>query len=344
MLLNGASRDHCHLTVNTVTYVIETWSVNRISKSCSVPVHDQHDWLWSQRMWNKEACLVWYWLLCPCRRFLPSYAYGDLVRNSLDNDAKLANGWDFPVYNVAVDVDAELSRMAASRYESSYAFQSDIAGLFTKFYDGHTGYTVFNNTGVYVAYGLPFTYGSALVNGVQRITVDRFLPVISDMYYKVHRTRPQVDFERVTSQFPHKYQSNPPSRSLVKTINGMDALEYVKVWYRRFCESLRWQRPLIMIMQFYGDDRLLRCMHYLIRPRLSPHTSVVPANCKIWCRRHLLRNRPLLCPETGISSVDQVSRANVQTFRVSKGANLLAWCANQFNQTKKTRLPVLMES
>ena len=42
---------------------------------------------------------------------------------------------------------------------------------------------------------------------------------------------------------------------------------------RRFCK--RWQRP--QILHFCGDDRRIRSMHVLIRPRLLPYTSIVPA-------------------------------------------------------------------
>ena len=42
---------------------------------------------------------------------------------------------------------------------------------------------------------------------------------------------------------------------------------------RRFRK--RWRRP--QILHFCGDDRRIRSMHVLIRPRLLPFTSIVPA-------------------------------------------------------------------
>ena len=51
----------------------------------------------------------------------------------------------------------------------------------------------------------------------------------------------------------------------------------------------RWQWP--QILQFCGDDRLIRCFHVLLRPRLLPYTSLYPQNFKIWGHRHSLRNR-----------------------------------------------------
>ena len=41
---------------------------------------------------------------------------------------------------------------------------------------------------------------------------------------------------------------------------------------RRFRK--RWRQP--QILHFCGDDRRIRSMHVLIRPRLLPHTSIVP--------------------------------------------------------------------
>ena len=41
---------------------------------------------------------------------------------------------------------------------------------------------------------------------------------------------------------------------------------------RRFRKRWRWPQ----ILQFCGDDRRLRRMHVLIRPRLSPYMSIVP--------------------------------------------------------------------
>ena len=55
--------------------------------------------------------------------------------------------------------------------------------------------------------------------------------------------------------------------------NSVWTMTYSHMPHRRFRK--RWRRP--QILHFRGDDRRIRSMHVLIRPRLLPYTSIVPA-------------------------------------------------------------------
>ena len=159
---------------------------------------------------------------------MQSYAYGDLVRNSSDTDAKLGLGLhrNYSTYQLSVDFEAELTRIASTKFQSTYDFHQNLTALFAKFHDAHT---LYHSPYTAISYSLPFSFGSVMVGGVQRVTVDRVLRATFPSYYQVHKGPPYINFDKFSSEYLAQYYDVPQPQNLISTINGVDALEYLKV-------------------------------------------------------------------------------------------------------------------
>ena len=166
------------------------------------------------------VCLL---LVSLCDRVLGLYAYTDLLQDSTNTDSSLKPGVNYSIHRIAVNIQKELARIEATDYSSSYAFHRDISKLMGSFFDAHTTY-VTPYTAIHFA--LPFIFGSAVVNGEQRLTVDRVSGGTFPAYYELHKGPPFINFDKFSSVFPQLLGLQP--ENLVTTINGIPAMNYTR--------------------------------------------------------------------------------------------------------------------
>ncbi|XP_065187535.1 uncharacterized protein LOC135818131 isoform X3 [Sycon ciliatum] len=151
------------------------------------------------------------------------YAYTDLIHNSLESDSRLAPGLNYTVHNISIDIEKELSRIEATDYRAAYDFHRDVTVLMSHFDDAHTLYL---NPFAAISFLLPFVFGSALVDGKQRVTIDRVQMSTFPAYYELHKGPPFINFDKFSSIFPNLDGLQP--ENLVNSINGMPALDFLR--------------------------------------------------------------------------------------------------------------------